>query len=440
MVENNANIDLLFRNGLKDFEVLPPPGVWEGIDTAVKAKTRPYFLLRVAASITVLLTVSFLAYRWNLESSGGPSGSVVAINIPVSSPVISKPVYNPQYLPAKQNNTVNNSSIGSIESTNQELIAQEPETISSPEYIINIRESKSLSISGFETVRGSILTSLNTSESNPVKVEYPVLLYFPDNSITKPANRWSIAAMASPTYYSRFNSGGDELSKQLMASEQAQISYSGGVAFSYKINKRFSVQSGLYYASLGQKVDGINSFGGFKQFNNTKGDHYFEVMTTAGTIHSDNPDVFLNAEGTDRIFTAFTSDFFDPDKASLPYLNSSLNQNFRYLELPVVLRYKVVDKMIGINLIGGLSYNLLVHNSVYTTIDGNRYFIGDTKGLNPLTLSSSLGMGMEYNFSDKLSLNLEPTFRYYLSPFSVSTGSYIHPYSFGIFSGVSYKF
>ena len=440
MAEKNANIDLLFRNGLKDFEVLPPPGVWDGIYTAVKAKIRPYIVLRVAAAITVLLTVSFLTYRWNREISVGPSGSVIAINIPVSSPVISKPVYSPQYLPAKQNNTFKNSTAGSIETTTVELIIQKPETITSPEYIINFRESKSLSVTGIEKIRESILTSLNNSEINQVEIEYPELLYFPESSITKSSNRWSIAAMASPTYYSRFNSGSDELSKQLMASEQAQISYSGGVAFSYKISKRFSVQSGLYYASLGQKVDGINSFGGFKQYNNTKGDHYFEVLTTAGTIHSDNPDVFLNAEGTDRISTAFTNDFFDPDKASLPYLNSSLNQNFRYVELPVVLRYKVVDKMIGINLIGGLSYNLLVHNSVYTTIDGNRYFIGDTKGLNPLILSSSLGMGMEYNFSDKLSLNLEPTFRYYLSPFSVSTGSYIHPYSFGIFSGISYKF
>jgi hypothetical protein len=108
--------------------------------------------------------------------------------------------------------------------------------------------------------------------------------------------------------------------------------------------------------------------------------------------------------------------------------------------LPVIVRYKIIDKTIGINLIGGLSYNLLVNNSAYATKDGDKYPVGDTKGLNPLTLSSSLGMGMEYNLSDKLSLNLEPTFRYYLNPFSVTTGSYIHPYSFGIFSGVSYKF
>ena len=73
-------------------------------------------------------------------------------------------------------------------------------------------------------------------------------------------------------------------------------------------------------------------------------------------------------------------------------------------------------------------------------IDGNKYPIGKTEGLNLMTLSSSLGMGMEYNFSNKLSLNLEPTFRYYLNPFNELAGSNIHPYSFGIFSGVSYKF
>ena len=275
---------------------------------------------------------------------------------------------------------------------------------------------------------------------NQTKIKYSDL-YFTDNTTTKPKNRWSIAAMASPTYLSSFNSGSDGLSKELTASEQSLISYSGGVAFSYKISKRFSIQSGLYYSSLGQKVEGINSFSGFQPYGTiTKGDHNFEVLTTNGTVYTNNPDVFLSANGADRIVTAYTNDVFDPKKASLQPVSTSLDQNFKYLEFPVVLKYKLIDKTIGINLIGGLSYNLLVSNSVSTTVDGNKYSIGKTQDLNPLTLSSSLGMGMEYNLSGKLSLNLEPTFRYYLNPFSVSTGSFIHPYSFGIFSGVSYKF
>jgi hypothetical protein len=439
MSEKGANIDLLFRNGLKDYEVLPPPGVWEDINSAVKTKSQPVILLRVAAVVTILLTLSFLTYRWSREMSGVTSDSVMAFNIPASSPV-SAPVDNSPNLQAKKNIQVKNSSDVLIEPDNPATLQMEIAPAASPDQIMDIQKTKSLFITKNETTNGLFLTPLNTSKGNSVKIKYPDLQYFPENIITKPEKRWSIAAMASPTYYSTFNSGSDAFSKQLSATEQPLVSYSGGVAFSYKISKRISIQSGLYYSSLGQKVDGINSFSGFQSYVNTKGGTNFEVLTSSGTVYTNNPDVFLSANGTNRVLTAYTNDVFDPNKASLQPVNSSLDQNFSYLELPVILKYKIVDKMIGINLIGGLSYNLLVNNSVYTTVDGNRYSIGKTEGLNPLTLSSSLGMGMEYNFSEKLSLNLEPTFRYYLNPFSVTTSSYIHPYSFGIFSGVSYKF
>jgi hypothetical protein len=92
------------------------------------------------------------------------------------------------------------------------------------------------------------------------------------------------------------------------------------------------------------------------------------------------------------------------------------------------------------NFIGGVSYNFLLNNSVYTVIDGGRYPIGKTEGLSLMTFSSSIGMGMEYSFAKNVSFSLEPTFRYYLSPLNEVTGIKIHPYSFGIFSGVSYKF
>lgn len=440
MNEKGANIDLLFRNGLKDFEVLPPPGVWDGVHSAVKSKSQSYLFLRVAAVVTVLLTLSFFTYRWTRELSGGTSGPVIAFNVPVSSPVITESVANPQYFPLKKLNPVNSSSGVLSETENPGTIQQVNETATFPDQIIDFQEIKNLSFAGNEVSRRLFLTPLNTSWGNSVTIKYPDLQYFPENITTKPKNRWSIAAMASPTYYSSFSSGSDELSKQMAASEQPLVSYSGGVALSFKISKRFTIQSGLYYSSLGQKVDGINTFSGFQQYVNTKGDHNFEVLTSSGTVFISNPDVFLSANGSERINTEYTVDVFDPKKASLQPVNSSLNQNFRYLEFPVFLRYKLVDKMIGINLIGGLSYNLLVNNTVYTTFDGNIYPVGDTKGLNPLSLSSSLGMGMEYNISNKLSLNLEPTFRYYLNPFSVTTGSYIHPYSFGIFSGISYKF
>jgi hypothetical protein len=213
------------------------------------------------------------------------------------------------------------------------------------------------------------------------------------------------------------------------------------VTLAYKVSKRLSVQSGLIYSSVGQELDGISSFAGFQKYDKTKGDHNFEVLTTNGKITTSNADVFLaDNSNSNRVITSYNKDVFDPQKASLDYVSNTMKQTFSYLELPVFLRYKVIDKTIDFNLIGGLSYNMLINNSVYTVIDGTKYMIGTTEGLNMFSISSSLGMGMEYKFSDKFSMNLEPTFRYYLNTFNNSEASQVHPYSFGIFTGLSYKF
>ena len=439
MDKREANIDLVFRNGLKDFEVIPPSNVWDNIQPVIKTKHRSVILIRAAASVAVLLTLSFFTYEWSRLITSAPESSAVVLNRESVSSVKSPSNVNPliSLKEIKSQSDKEGTQLKVISENNNEaknLMNISPESIS-------LQETKSLQVSFTDQSSGPVLATLNKSQKNTFRISNPDLQYSLVNSPEKVVERWSVAAMASPTYYYHFNSGGNEITKQLMSSEQPMISYSGGVAFSYKISKRVSVQSGLYYASLGQVVDGINTYAGFQKYGYTKGDHNFEVLTTNGTVFTRNSDVFLSATGTvARINTNYTSDVFDPNKANLRYINSTISQNFSYLELPVLVRYKIIDKTIDLNLIGGVSYNLLVNNSVYTMVNGSKYTIGETEKLNPLSISSTLGMGMEYNFSEKLSLNVEPTLRYYLNPISGSTGINVHPYSFGIFSGFSYKF
>jgi hypothetical protein len=440
MDERGANIDIVFRNGLKDYEVLPPPEVWDNIHPVIKRRQRPVILLRAAAAIAIVLTLSFAAYRLTREISTPLDNSVMALNDETASSGITSSSDLPVNVTVKEAGPVRISPEMLIEDIQDNVIQVNNERVASPMAAF-LPETNILSKTSADLIREPLLASLISGQNITFEISKPDQLYFPDNTSIKSADRWSIGAMASPTYYSNFSAGNSDISKQLSASEQPLVSYSGGVAFTFKINKRFSIQSGLYYSSLGQEVNGINSFSGFQKYDYTKGDHNFEVLTTNGTIYTDNADVFLSADGlSERIQTNYTSDVFDPEKASLQYINSTMRQNFSYLELPIILRYKVVDKTIDINIVGGVSYNLLVSNTAYTMVDGGKYPIGKTEGLNPISLSSSLGMGMEYNFSENLSLNLEPTFRYYLNPFNEVTGSRSHPYSFGIFSGVSYKF
>ena len=441
MVKRWANIDIAFRNGLKDLEVLPPQEVWDNIHPIINKKQRPFILMRTAALIAVILTMSFLAYRWSREISTGLDSPVIALNEESVSPENNSEFIIPVPITSDGDNMIGITTKILIDSTQEfsSIAVKENNTYAE---IAFIQETNSLSVNQESLLNGQQIETVKSSLNNSFKVKNLEEPFLPMNDNIIVADKWSIAAMASPTYYSSFNSGNDVLSRQLNSSEQPIISYTGGVAFSYKVNKRFSVQSGLFYSSVGQEIDGINSYGGFQHYYDTKGDHNFEVLTTSGTIYTNNADVFLIADGPgERIMTNFTNDVFDPEKASLQPINSNLRQNFSYIELPIILRYKFIDKIIDFNLIGGFSYNMLVNNSVYTVNDGGKYFIGKTEGLNMLSISSSLGMGMEYNFSEKLSLNLEPTFRYYLNPFNqLATGSVMHPYSFGIFSGISYKF
>jgi opacity protein-like surface antigen len=439
MADSRANIDLVFRNGLKDFEVLPPPEVWDNIHHVVKTKFNYLPLLKTAAAVAAIASMSFLAYRWGMEVSSGHLPEMVAVNQESVYPEVN---LNPAVIYDK---AVKSAMIVPVRQVDGVV-----ESVSLPESGIvanSLSDNAGINISRKLMADHQVLPGLQDPFTiKYAKVSSPELeavnYNFVQENIEIPVmERWSISAIASPTYYSQFTSSGNDLAQKIMASDQNQVSYTGGVGLSYKINSRFSIQSGLYYSSIGQEVSGISAYSGFQEYAVAKGDRNFEVLTTNGTVNTNNPDIFLSSYSLpERILTTYTIDVFDPVKANLSYVSSTLYQDMSFLELPVIVRYKVVDRKVGLNLIGGMSYNFLVNNSVYALLDEGKYPVGTTEGLNAVSLSSSLGMGMEYKLSKNLSLNLEPTFRYYLNPFNSAKATGFHPYSIGIFSGVAYKF
>ena len=438
MDDRKANIDLLFRNGLKDFEVLPPPEVWNNILPVIRKRQRYVVFLRTAAMVAILLSMSFPAYRLSRQIPSSFNEPVISFGqdqifdrTAPADPALVRimPSGDRQTGSAAGLQETDRVSLADTDS-NHEQSRSDPfftET-AAPDFSSNLIDYSSLvEYRRTETADFAPFT-VNSDEFDQL-VEEPA----------KKDNRWSLTAMASPMYYLRPGTTAGDFQGSFPL-EQSRVSYSGGVGFSYKISRKLSIQSGLYYSSVGNEVDNIRSFTGFRQFDYTKGDHNFEVHTSSGIILTENPDVFLTDYMSERVVTMYGRDVFDPAKANLPALGNSLFQNFGYIEMPVMLRYKLIDRGIDFNLIGGMSYNLLVSNSVHAMVDGSRYDIGKTAGLNNFLVSSSLGMGMEYTLNDKISLNLEPTFRYYLNPFSNLGSVTSNPYSFGIFSGLSYRF
>ncbi|MGB8491571.1 MAG: hypothetical protein WCE64_11000, partial [Bacteroidales bacterium] len=80
MIDKGANIDLLFRNGLKDLEVLPPVHLWNNLLPFIRKKRLYPVYLRAAAAIAAVITISFLAYRWNREITASQGNTILAVN------------------------------------------------------------------------------------------------------------------------------------------------------------------------------------------------------------------------------------------------------------------------------------------------------------------------------------------------------------------------
>jgi len=67
MFEREPNIDVVFRNGLKNLEVLPPADVWDNIPPPVK-RSRLRIISGIAAGVAALVSLALLA-RWYVNNN-----------------------------------------------------------------------------------------------------------------------------------------------------------------------------------------------------------------------------------------------------------------------------------------------------------------------------------------------------------------------------------
>ncbi|HVN57121.1 MAG TPA: hypothetical protein VMT63_02380 [Bacteroidales bacterium] len=440
MADHYSNIDLVFRNGLREFEVLPPSDAWDGIRPPLRKKSEAAMYLKAAAIAGFLVGGSTLA--WFLSGSLRDDFNGPAITLNQDFRPEGKYIYS-----AKKGSFIHN--IAAVSSG-----AGETEGINTDGFTAGSEVQKDSGISPV-AVTGSFLQAGMGEDKfiiRPLLKSAPIaalpeineksFIYAPNDqsSAATLKGRWSLGAFMTPAYYSKFLIQGNAFDKSLASSENSALSYSGGMSVAYKFNKRFSVQMGVYYNSLNQQIDEVKSYAGFTSLYSAKG-FGFSVETSNGTIISGNKDIYLANNGTSsKVSSYLAGDNFDPAKAGLSYISNSILQNFNYLEVPFLVRYKVIDRSLGMNVIGGFSYNQLLNNSAYALANGNKYLIGSTDGILPVTLSGSFGLGMEYSFSGHLSFSLEPTLRYFLTPMSSQSSSSVHPYTFGIFSGLSWRF
>jgi hypothetical protein len=118
----------------------------------------------------------------------------------------------------------------------------------------------------------------------------------------------------------------------------------------------------------------------------------------------------------------------------------NFSQSLEYMEIPLNIKYKIIDRSVQVQLIGGVSTNVMINNSVSAHTGEGVVEIGKAQDLRSMNYSGNAGIGIIYDLFESFSLSVEPKFRYYLH--SVNTGLLpsTRPYTFGLYTGVNYTF
>lgn len=483
MSERKNNIDKIFSRKLRHWVQEPPSEVWDNIRSELdlgRKKKRIAWIARIAASVAVVtvLSLSYVLIRYsfnrNLVSEEQTSADSVLKETEQVIPVYSDLGDKDEKKPAIKENTFDKKTYQAEKQTmdeKNEILAEvsvlipekqrdsevldQPDDISGSsrpgsdlaylemnfifhlDYYIPQRERKPEQYTQSDDL--PVLTE-PTADAN---WDESYVQNLPDQE-DKIENRWAVGTQVSPIYSYR-TLGVQETAMQSDSYydqiESGLIAYSGGVNVKYFPTKRISIQSGIYYSKLGLSVDNNYyfdnnapaTFGSSSVFKSNS------VSNSSGIINVENnsPVNYITNSDENRQLDYFYSGI---SALNVSVYEGEIIQNFEYLEVPMIIRYKIIDRKLDFNFLGGLSTNFLIGSNAYFLEDKSKEKIGKTTDIKPVNYSSILGFGVGYSISKRLNINLEPTFRYYLNSINVSSSIRSHPYSVGIFTGLSFYF
>ena len=235
-------------------------------------------------------------------------------------------------------------------------------------------------------------------------------------------NRWAVSTNASPVYFNSISEGSSLDSQFSKNSKEFETTMSYGIGAVYQISNKFSFKTGVNALTFNYNTDNV-------LFN-----------TRLNSVTNNIKTLDRNSNSENLAFSAINSKSDLGDALILlTESKGSIKQELSYVEVPLELSYKILDKKFGIDLIGGVSTLFLNANSISLISDGMEMNIGKANNLNDIHFSSNVGLGFKYNFWKSFNANFQPMFKYQINTFSENSGNF-KPYFIGLYTGVSFSF
>ncbi len=450
------NIDTVFAKGLKDLAPMPNPGLWAAITHKMVAKKRRkkrliiFFTSGVAAVILLLLAVS-ISQLWRNTNHIPQSTVVHHIKDSTSERSLKREnsftknqdkreiddnLFNPEKkilkkMIAKKDYTSKQKS--------QKRILTKDKNANTKKTALLVRKKLNSKIQIQQSFKRIAPMEKRTALSANLEEDkkFPDILQFKnDQSLeqqliaynrnlqqtveTTSKQKWAIIGQIATAY-----------SSEKSSNKSGIVNIGGGIKVNLKMGKRFALQTGISFNRYGQ------SYGETKQYN-------FRDAIHEDAFFSSNNTSLPTATPAGKIARGSGL-----EKNVAPQLEFSkynifkgvpenIEQHFDYIELPLLLRYNITEKRIGVFVMGGFGINYLIDNGVYTI--NNHQKIGEIDNLRKTNVTSQLGIGIEYRLSNKLKIGIEPTIKYHINSLNSKEEYNYKPYSIGLQTGISIDF
>ena len=479
------NIDKYFKDRIEEYSESPAPDTWDNIANHLghdRKRKVIVFVWRVAAGIAVLISLSIFMQnsgrKKTAELAQEPSFKTDSVQVTTASASNQNQSYSAEKRIKTKKNTRETKSAEAdniLVEENNVIHADRAETLENSIAISSVVKSAEVELhpaeeniyslepitcNSLENVSGNyipgVMIKKDLIKNNFQTVTFDQLLAMNQETpeIRDQKNQWLLGGEFAPQYtYRNYVSEKypSYVMDQINSKEAPIITYSGGINITMSPGRRLSVQSGIYYSRFGQEQKDLTQVPiAYNNLNDELTPVSADVVESSNVVYLNSSTGYATVKQEDLVNKSVTSNYavygFRPStqinsvNTSKPVESAKLY--FEYLEVPLNLKYKIIDRRIDFSLIGGLSTNLLVASGIdlnYTD-NTNENLKRSTSDLSQINYAGSVGFGFEYPIIKNFLLTIEPKFKYYLNSIDKEAESNVHPYSLGVFTGINYVF
>ncbi|QTD36531.1 hypothetical protein JL193_10260 [Polaribacter batillariae] len=442
----NKNIDRLFQERLKSLEATPNKKVWNNIESKLTKKKRsvlPFWWF--SGAIAALFILGLFLFPFSNRNSTEDKNIIITntttekikentkntdsviLNKKIKNNVLianEKPTKNSNIVKKKQTKKSNSNKVlitnNNAKSKGKKKLVSPQSAMekifladnSAEENLVKKQPKKKVS-----NTKDSTFVDKKNKKLKPKK-DFLATIKKNEKETIKTAKKWSVSPVFAVLNSNSFTNS-SSLDANLSSSTKGENSYAYGLKVAYEINNKWTLQTGVQLQEM--------------QYANNQIAVISSRSKMSNILFDNGNSVALENTSNTRFNASATS------ISSLVTFNGNLTQNFGYVEIPLEIKYNLLEsKKFETQIVAGFSSLFLRKNEI--VLENNNFInTGQATNLNNFNFSGNFGFDFNYNFTKNWSFYVNPMFKAQLNTFSKNANGF-SPFNIGIYTGLNYQF